>query len=127
MTYDLRPNNTEIQSFKMSGFHWPLILEQCGTYFAAVFHKARFFYVSGIDDRMGDSEDGPAILLNDGFSVTEEEAKVLARITRNYIAIQRDLDPNQPDPIMPALKINLLNLLEEFAEWSEQSQGFKVY
>ena len=124
--YHLVPNNQASKTFRMSAFHWPLILEQCGTYFAAIFHQTRWFYVSSLDERMGDSEEGPSIILNDGFPVTGTEAKVLARITKNYIAMQRELDPNKPNPLMPALKLNLLDQLEAFAEWAETSEGFQV-
>lgn len=110
----------------MNAFHWPILLEQCGAYFAAVFGHTRWFYVSSVDPRMGDSEDGPALILNDGFPITEEEARVLSRIARNYVAMQRELDPNKPDPLMPAIKFNLLEHFEAFAAWSETSGGFQI-
>lgn len=38
---------------------------------------------------MGDKY--PLLLSNDGFAVTDEEAKIMARIARNYVTIQRTL------------------------------------
>lgn len=128
--YNLIPNNPQSQPFKISAFHWPLILDQCGTYFIAVGHKARFFYVTGIDERMGESIEGPAIIMNSGFPITEEEAKVLARIARNYVAIQQSIttfEQKQAEaPWMDLLKPQLIDTIEAFAEWSETSGGFEV-
>jgi len=124
--YHMVPNNKDVETFAMSAFHWPLLLEQCGTYFAAVFDRKRWFYVSSVDERMGDSEEGPALILNSGFPITEEEAKVLARIARNYVAMQRLLDLQKRDPIFPAIKLQLLDLFETFADWAETSGGFRI-
>ncbi len=122
--YLLEPNNKNMSSLRMSAFHWPLILDQCGTYFIAISRNERWFYVQDVDERMGESPDGPAIIMNSGFPVTEEESKALARIARNYVAIQRALEV--PDPIMPAIKPILIDAIEEFAEWSEKSGGFQI-
>ena len=126
MGYTFIANNKEIGDFALSAFHWPLILDQCGTYFIALSHGARWFYVQDIDERMGDSPEGPAIIFNSGFPITEEESKVLARIVRNYAIIQRSLDPAK-EAWIPAIKLNLIDRIEAFAEWAEQSQGFKIY
>lgn len=54
----------------------------------------RCYAVFGLDERMPAAPSGesyPAILSNDGFAVTAEEANILARIARNLVAIQRSL------------------------------------
>lgn len=121
--YRFVPNNKEADDFTMSAFHWPLILDQCGTYFIALSHGSRWFYVQGVDDRMGESEEGPAIIMNSGFPVTEEEAKVLARIVRNYAIIQRT---EGTEEWIPRLKHVLIDAIEAFAEWAEKSGGFQI-
>jgi hypothetical protein len=150
MSYDLHPNNQGLPSFCMAS-DWLHLLEQCGAYFACVHKDARWYAV--FDERMSThyhhDDDGapepmtdnyPAIICNCGFEVTDEEAKVMARIARNYAAIQRSLpDPTEeeqntpittPDHLRPfpkKIRGDWVENYERFAEWAEKSQGFKVY
>lgn len=124
--YKLVPNNKDAGNFHLSAFHWPIILEQCGMYFVAISHKTRWFYVAGVDKRMGESEEGPAIIFNSGFPVTEEEARVLARVSRNYAIIQRSATKEEA-PWLDLLKPQLIYEIEDFAEWAEKSRGFEVW
>lgn len=151
MAYDLKPNNTELAWFRLGSL--PHLLEQCGAYFTCMQHGARWYTVW--DERMsrhyhenaeGEREwvmlrDYPAILCQcGGFEVTEEEARVLARIARNYAAIQRTLDePSEEEKIQPIdtpdflkpfpqwMRRDWIQQYEDFADWAEQSQGFKIY
>jgi hypothetical protein len=153
MGHDLYPNNEALPHFPM-GLAWSFLLEQCGAYFTCVSHGARWY--SLWDERMSthhhatdDDTEGrkdvvdttyPAIICNCGFEVTEEEAKVMARIARNYAAIQRTLPelteeerdqpittPDYLRPFPQSIRRDWVEMYEQFAEWAEQSQGFKVH
>lgn len=154
MGHDLYPNNEKLEKFHM-GLAWSHLLEQCGSYFTYVSLGARWYMVH--DERMtthfhdlDEKEDGerapvidkqyPAIICNCGFEITEEEARVLARIARNYAAIQRTVEePSEEDLNIPIstpdylkpfpryIRRDWVELFEQFAKWAEQSNGFKVY
>jgi len=153
MGYDLRPRNEAAGDFHFGAFSFPVLLEACGYLFSAVHSGGRWYCTFGVDPRMGDHY--PLILSNDGFEVTDEEAKIMARIARNYIAIQRTLpDENTSEGLQgkkafrrddllglmhkamhpeapPAwpLKIrgDFIDKFEKFAEWAEQSGGFAIW
>jgi hypothetical protein len=153
MGYACIANNKEIETFVMGAFLWPHLLEQCGSYFTCITRGARWYTV--FDERMSthfhhDDDDEvrkpvvdrqyPAIICNCGFEVTEEEARVMARIARNYVAIQETLkEPTEeelnapittPDYLRPFplyVRRDWVERYKQFAEWAEQSQGFKIY
>lgn len=152
MGYDLVPNNKELKTLRL-GTSWSHLLEQCGAYFTCMSHSARWYMLK--DERMTThhhdlDDDGtakqvtdeshPAILCNCGFEVTGEEAKVMARIARNYAAIQRTLPelteeernlpvtvPEYLRPFPRPIRRDWVELYEQFASWAEQSQGFRIF
>lgn len=148
MSHDLEPQNKEIGWLHLTS--WMHLIEQCGSYFTCISRGARWYMV--FDERMTThyhdvNDDGarekvtdkeyPAIFCNCGFEVTEEEAKVMACIARNYAAIQRTLDepteeipfdePEYKRPFPQYIRRDWVEQFEKFAKWAEQSQGFKVY
>jgi hypothetical protein len=139
MGYDFTPKNTDAGSFRMGAFLFPHFLEQCGAYFLCIQqpYGAKYFFVSGIDERMPEGDNYPRLISNDGFPVTEEEAKVLARIARNYVTIQRSLEDQPEDdyflkpvamqPWPRKIREDLVDHLEKFADWAEQSGGFEIW
>lgn len=152
MGYDLHANNPTLPPFHM-GMAWTYLLEQSGAYFPCVSQGARWYML--FDERMtmhfhDTNDDGerqqvidqsyPAILCNCGFAVTEEESRVLARIARNTVAIQHTLmEPTQAEyersfhqpayqqPFPCWIRRDWVECFERFAEWAEQSHGFKVF
>jgi hypothetical protein len=104
---------------------------------------------------MPKGDEYPALHSNDGFHVNAEEARILARCARNYVAIQRSLpDDAKGDGIpsvasfdRPAIEALLVKALsgtasepwpmkirddfvdkfDEFASWAEQSKGFEIW
>jgi hypothetical protein len=150
MGHDLVANNKELEGLHMAGA-WLHLLGQCGAYFPYLTQGARWYalfdermtthYHSDDDDqRVATYQEYPAIICNCGFEITEEEARVLARIARNYAAIQKTLsepseeEENQPitvpdylRPFPRYIRRDWVELYERFAEWAEQSQGFKIY
>src|SRR5208282_147039 len=96
MGYDLTPVNDDAGDFHFGAFSFPVLLEACGYLFSSIHNGGRWYCTFGTDPRMGDTY--PGILCNDGFPVTDEEAKIMARIARNYVAVQRTLpDENETD------------------------------
>lgn len=89
MGYTLQARNKDAGSFDFGAFSFPVLLEACGYLFPAIQGGGRWYQVGGMDERF--ASDYPGIISNDGFSVTAEEARIMARIARNFAAIQRSL------------------------------------
>ncbi len=137
MGHDLYAHNKDLKPFRM-GLAWLHLLEQCGSYFTYISKGARWYIY---DERKSViDKQYPAIICNCRFEITEEEAKVLARIAQNYAAIQRTVgEPSEeelnapittPDSLKPfpgKVRQDWIELFVHFAEWAEQSQGFKVH
>jgi hypothetical protein len=154
MGYDFTAKNEEAGDFHLGAFSWPVLLEQFGTMFPLLHSGARYYMVQGVDERFNSTY--PGILDNDGFEVTDEEARMMARMTRNYVAIQRSLpEENQSqsfvnkgvvtrDELMETLmhtmsggpppseawpvkiREDFTDKFEQFADWAEKSGGFEV-
>lgn len=77
MGYDLSPKNEAAGDFHFGAFSFPVLLEACGYLFSSISRGGQWYCAFGNDPRMGDTY--PMILSNDGFPVTEEEAKIMAR------------------------------------------------
>jgi hypothetical protein len=144
MSYDLYANNTELPRFHTQG--WTHLLPQFGTYFPFTTSGATWYAL--FDGRMGvhnhptepeNEEQYPSIICTcGGFEATEEEAKVMPRMARNYVAIQRTLDEtHRLDPLdaIPyylrkfpqKIRNDWVDNYEQFADWAEASRGFKIY
>jgi hypothetical protein len=137
MGYDLHANNQELDSFHFGAFSWIHLLEQCGTYFVCLNQGPKWYCVFEADERMG--TDYPELISNDGFPVTSEEAHVLARIARNYVAVQNTLGDDakldDSDFMKPAVmqvwprkyREDWNDLFIRFAEWADKSDGFQIH
>jgi hypothetical protein len=158
MGYDFEPINEEVEWFHLGAFSWPVLLEYAfGTLFPSLHSGGRWYCCFGADKRMPEGDDYPRIISNDGFHVTDEEAKIMARMTRNFVTIQKSLgEENRPggatvegsgefkkDDVMEALirgmhggapgpwpvkiRDDFTEKFERFAEWMETSGGFKIH
>lgn len=78
--------------------------------------------VFGRDPRMPEGDDYPRLISNDGFRVTAEEARIIARIAGNYCAYQRLLSPGDEGKI----REDFVEKFERFAEWLPKSRGFTI-
>ncbi len=153
MGYDLKPSNDKVESFHFGAFSFPILLEACGYLFSSIHDGGRWYCVFGLDERMGKTY--PGILANDGFEVTAEEARIMARVARNFVAVQRTLpdengtkdmrsqksfnkenlqelminamhgNRNEPWPVK--IRTDFTDKFEKFAEWAEQSGGFQIH
>lgn len=153
MSYDLVPNDTTAGVFAMGVLSWPVLLEACGYLFPCIHNGGRWHCMFGVDDRMGTGE-YPLILTNDGFPVTEEEARIMARIARNYVATQRLLpEDNESAPALSKealtrddamnamrqglfggntkwplkVRTDIVDRIDRFADWADKSQGFCIH
>lgn len=139
MGYDLIGKNKKNGDFSFGAFSFPVLLEACGYLFPCIHNKAQWFCVFGVDERMPKGDDYPRILSNDGFKVTAEEAKIMARMARNFVIIQEELGKEkQKDfpfatPILHKndwpmkIRDDFVEKFRRFADWAEKSDGFKIY
>jgi hypothetical protein len=91
--YALKPRSKELEHFHMGAFSFPVILEITSGLFPALHHKGQYYLPGDAEDR-DERFKGcqyPPELANDGFVVTEEEAKIMARFCRNWVGVQRTL------------------------------------
>jgi hypothetical protein len=89
MGYDFTAKNKAAGDFHLGASSFPVLLEACGYLFSSIHHGGQWYCAFCADARMG--KEYPMILSNDGFKVTAGEAKIMARMARNYVAIQRTL------------------------------------
>lgn len=152
MSYDLRPLNKDVEEFRFGAFSFPVLLEACGYLFSCIQDGGRWYCAFGTDERMGDTY--PLLITNDGFRVTAEEARIIARVARNFVAIQRTLPVenetedlrskstftksdvqrlidamhgNKPGPWPVRIRTDFTDRFEKFAEWAERSGGFEIW
>ena len=131
MAYDFRPN-TATEAFHMNAFSWPYLLATFGYLFPVIHQGPQWCMAPGGDPRLTGSE--PEIITNDGFPVTAEESKIMARMVRNVVAIQRSLPeesrwhPGMRDEPWPVkIRNDWVDLFERFAQWLERSEGFQIW
>lgn len=137
--YDLSPKNPDAGKFHFGARSFPVLLEVCGYLFSSVCRGERWYCVFGMDERIGDAL--PLIGSSEAFEVAEQEARVMARIARNFVVVQRSLpnknathdkasytkvelekilicavDGNQPGKWPVKLPTDFVNQFERFAE-----------
>lgn len=134
MGYDFKAKNEGVEGFHLGAFSWPVLLDQFGTYFLTLHQGAQWFMVSGVDPRDPEGTTYPGILANSGFEITAEESVVLARMTRNYVTIQkmlgeehRNLELKKDAPWPLKIRDDFTEKFERFAEWLERCGGFTIH
>ena len=159
MPYDLTPVNSEAGTFRFGAFSFPVLLEACGYLFTCVHAAARWHCAWEADERMrgtnpDDSGELYPAILGGGFDVTDEEARMMARMARNFAAVQRTLPEENrtqdlrgkttfrkqdvmdllmrsmaggaPGPWPVKVRDDFTAQIEQFAEWAPRSGGFHV-
>lgn len=133
MSYHLEPVN-DIGVLKAQ---WGQIMEYCPYVFPCAFERGQWWCVFGADERMPEPSYCPP-LANRGFPVTDEEARIIAHLLRNWLEVQLSLPDehlwpanymNIPDymrkwPRKYALAEAVVRDLREFVGWAERSGGF---
>ena len=141
MGYDLRPRNKKIDEFSIGAFSWPIILQETGMGYVLGYGKSmcpgQYVYQSG-------NNGSPAS--NDGYKVTSDQAKCMAKIARGFLSVQLFVNEewdklNEEERIAheetkfdgkciyrPAWRNKqVLDKIEQFAEFAEKSQGFTIH
>jgi hypothetical protein len=140
MPYDLIPRKQLVPMFSFGIMSWPVLLEQFGMMFPFMQFHGRWFFVSGADERFHSTHSMPQVITNDGFRVTAAESRMMAQMTRNFVHVQRQLErieekaPFPPDwhfeskhwPNYLKVHDEWIDKCATFAEWAEQSGGFKI-
>ena len=141
MGYDFRPRNKKIDGFHFGAFLWPMFLQETGMGYVVGYGAARSpeSYVYHPDKR------GASPVSNDGYAISSEEAKMMARIARGFISVNRFINKEwetYPEDERKRLQETMaynnvplyktgwhedrLKQLESFAEFAEKSKGFKI-
>lgn len=137
MGYDLRPRNSEVDTFSMGSFSYAWMMDTAVGMVVG--------YGPGIEPGSYVSYQRPDkcdLMYNDGGRISAKEAKEMAKIAR-LVAAQQDLLHYHFDRLDEATKkiysenkSKLYNLpvrkdfvqkLKDFADFAEKSGGFKVY
>lgn len=140
MSYTLEPINNNLESFHFGSFSFGHLLEACGYLWPCIHKMGKWFCVFGVDERFPIGDEYPSILTNDGFTVTLEEANIMARIARNWVAVQQELlladhPVDEADDLFKPcfeqqwprrVRDDWVEIFKQFAEWAEQSNGFTI-
>lgn len=121
MTMDLIPNNKELEPLQINAFKWPIILESCNYLFPEISVGPKYLIAPSQDERFNTA----SLSTNDGFAVSAYEAAIMARMIANRAAIQHEII-DDPDPIVPKIPLDEINLLVRVAIWMLKSEGFEI-
>jgi hypothetical protein len=159
MPYDLLPANYALKPFQFGAFSFPVLLDACGYLFACVHNGPRWYCDFLADPRLKgehpETGEPYPTLLGGGFDVTAEEAGIMARMARNFVAIQRGLPEEnrgtgmrskstfhradlvelltdamtggvKPGPWPEKVRDDFTEKIAAFAEWAPRSCGFHI-
>jgi len=142
MSYDLKPVNKKEKTFSIGAFSWPIMLQQTGMGYVLGYGAGRapasYVYQSN-------NKGSP--VSNDGYKVSGTDAKIMAKILRGYISVQRFVNkeweavPEEEKKMQKDAKIigsgtplyrgevheDVLVRYEKFAEFAEKSKGFSIH
>lgn len=134
MGYDLKASNKAVGWFHFGAFSWLTFTENLGYLFPVIQKSAQWYCVWGADERMPVGDTYPRLIGNDGMRITADEARTMARMARNYVAVQRSLTPETQgtdclgNPKWPQkTREDFVDKIEAFAEWAEKSRGFTIH
>lgn len=140
MGYDLCPNNKELESISIGAFSWPIYLQETGMGYVlgygTGFKPGSYVYSQG---------NNGSPVSNNGYKVTATEAKMMAKVARGYVSVQRFVNKEweelPEETVKEYEKANEqhsfkvyrakmhedhLAWLEKFADWAVKSKGFKI-
>jgi hypothetical protein len=141
MGFDLNPKNKELDSLTVGGLSWPLFLQETGMGYVlgygTGFKPGTYVY---------NNKNNGSPVSNDGYKVTSTEAKMMAKVARGYVSVQRyvnkeweELTEEQVKECelsnerhsfkiyRPKMHEDHLKWLEKFADWAEKSKGFSIH
>lgn len=127
MSYTLKAKNKELDHFEFGAFSWPILLEACGYLFPSIHKNGKWCAVFGTDSRFPDNAQYPGIIANDGFRVTADEARIMARIARNFVNMQWATKATEDNAWPVKIREDFTDRYEAFAEWAIKSGGFTIW
>lgn len=135
MSYDLRPRNSNVETFTWGAFSWPVVLEMGLGWPVG--------YTNGIEPGSfiwTPDKRGLCIAYNDGAHVTAKQAKEMAQIARwiveagrarlnawEKLTPERRAQHEKNEYVKKPCGKDFLDSLEKFADWLEKSGGFNVH
>lgn len=159
MGYILKPKKKSAGDFEFGAFSFPVLLEVTNHLFACIHHGGKWYCDFAADPRMVIDSEKPneyPKILSDGFEVTHEEAVIMARMAKNWVAIQRSLPESHEnankaiqngvfkrDDLMDILssaisncsiepewprkiRTDFVDKIEKFTEWAPKTGGFVI-
>ena len=141
MSMDLKPRNNSIEEFRISGIYWNVVLRETGAGYIIGYGKA---VSNGAYSYKPQGNNGSP-MSNDGYRVTAFEAKAMALSARGYLSEQSylkrewaELDKEKRKMYELLNKNNdkglfnkpagdtFIKVVERFANFAEQSSGFRI-
>lgn len=158
MGYDLSAENPDLEQYHFGVFSWPHVVASWGFLFPYQTRDGKFYMVEMDEDREyerwnEETDDGyvrettrmPMVDSNDGFVVRADECPVIARMVRNFVRWQTEVnaDPqvkkdaetyDTPEYRRAGLRAwptpmreDFLENMWAFADWVERSNGFAIH
>ncbi|MGG1637207.1 hypothetical protein [Paenibacillus sp. NRS-1760] len=140
MSYDLCPRNKEMDSVRIGAFFWPFILLEIGVGLVIgagnSIRPASYRYIAG--------KKGGSPMSNDGYYVTQKNAKLMAAVAMGWSTVERgkrseweSIDEEERARMeewnkefktynLPA-HIETIEKVEKFAEFATKSGGFRIW
>lgn len=136
MGYDLYPRNKNLKPISFGVFTWPSMLHETGMDY--VLNCGRSIYEGRYIYQKKNNKDGSP-LSNDSFPVSSFEAKCMAKVALGYVFVYeeinrqwKDLEEEERDEIyrskskIRSVDENFLLKLKAFAEFAQNSKGFRI-
>jgi len=143
--YDFVPRNKAAGGFYLGAFSFPVALQACNYLWPAVFGAVEFYALNDPCWGTKDPSSCPPIMTNDGFYVSAEEARIMARLIKNFVRIQKcalkeqtqaskqaDGPITQDDTAvrkwpLVVTRTDFLDKFGAFSEWLVKSRGFWIH
>ncbi len=135
MSYDLRPRNKKVEEIRVGAFSWPMILQETGAGYVIGYGRGKDPASYVYDKR---NHGSPAS--NDGYIVTSSESKMMAQVLRGFVFVQRYVNKEwgslseevrvlekESEYFRKPWHEERLKEIERYAEFMENSGGFRIY
>lgn len=142
MSYDLIPKDKKCKEISIGAFSWPIILEETGMGYVIGYGGGRTFGTHVYKPE----ENGASPVSNDGYHISNFEAKAMAAVGRGYVSVSRFInkewaaipegqDKEHQKTVMcgperklykTAMHEDRLKLIEKFCEFAEKCKGFQI-
>ena len=128
MSYDLIPRNKKVKGLSFGAFTWPILLQDTGIChvigYGQGLRPASYVY------QVGNGNIGSPCS-NDGYKVTASEARMMATVARGFVKVHT-FNRKEWDELRNKEMYNIpwhtnrIKLVDNFADFAENSGGFKI-